>query len=94
MSKIEIRELSAENTMKAYAQTGKRNWFETFIKDFGSYNLMRNGEVDTVVNLYKKELIKKGTCTTESIRTMCSRLKKTISDEATEYISIVNCYKE
>ena len=93
MGKIEMCELSVKNIMKAYASTDKRNWFDSFIKDFGSYDLMRNGMIDNVVCLYKEELIRRGTCTTESIRTMCSRLKKNINDDAANLISVVGRYK-
>jgi hypothetical protein len=73
---------SIENMVKAYASTGKRNWFDYLTKDYGLFNLMKYTDTQELVNIYKAELEKKGMHTTESIRVQCIRMKKRIENKA------------
>jgi hypothetical protein len=78
---IEVKEIKTENMVNGYALENKRNWFSSFLRDYGSYNLIKNGEVETVLTLYKKWLEKSETNTVESIRVQYSRMKKSIEEQ-------------
>lgn len=73
---------SIENMVKAYASTGKRNWFSSLKNDYGLYQIMRFTEIEELVNIYRTELIKRGTHTAESIRVQTIRMKKSIENQA------------
>ena len=73
---------SIENMVKAYASTGKRNWFSYLKNDYGLYQLMKYTEIEDLVSIYKTELVKRGTHTAESIRVQGIRMRKSIEKQA------------
>ncbi len=68
---------SVEKMVRAYISTEKSWWFQNLLKDFGLLTLLRNVEVETLLQLYREEKEKAG-MDRRAVSASTSRLRRQI----------------